>query len=228
MVERRPVHESSQKRAREETNDEEESNNNSGRLVRRKGKKIMSTNLSPKMQIKPFKEIKIINLEDSDRSPSPSLVPFSPIRHGEEKMEEDMFVATSVEMQIGIPLLPPNLELDLTPLDIQVKAFRDARKKVCDKFLEDDTFVRSPAFLQSIWKMKIEEYKSKTTEKKAQSPDRSDQENQEEVKNETMEEFKEITTDEGRMIISQDGVLILPEWDIEDALAFDAIRKSKG
>lgn len=41
------------------------------------------------------------------------------------------------------------------------------------------------------------------------------------------EEFKEIIVDEGRKIVSQDGVLILPEWDIEDGVAFDAIRKSK-
>lgn len=48
MVERRPIHESSQKREREETSDEEERNNDNGRLVRRKGKKIMSTEPSLK------------------------------------------------------------------------------------------------------------------------------------------------------------------------------------
>lgn len=142
-------------------------------------------------------------------------------------MEEDTFVATSVEMQIGIPLFSPNLELDLTPLDIQGKAFRDARKEACDKFLEDDTFVRSLTFFQLVWKMKIEEYK-KIYEKKAQRLDRFDQENQEEVKSEMMEEFKRITVDEGRMIVSQARVLILPKLDIIDAVAFNAIRKSNG
>lgn len=43
MIEKRPIYESSQKRAREETSDEEESNNDSGGLVRRKGKRIMKT-----------------------------------------------------------------------------------------------------------------------------------------------------------------------------------------
>lgn len=71
------------------------------------------------MQIKPFKGGKTIDLEDSDRSPSPLLVPFSPVRQVEEQMEEDTFVATSANMQIGIPPFPPNLEFDLTPLDIQ-------------------------------------------------------------------------------------------------------------
>lgn len=46
-----------------------------------------------------------------------------------------MFIETSAEMKLGVPLLPSNLELDLTPLDIQGKAFKDARNEVCDKFL---------------------------------------------------------------------------------------------
>lgn len=74
-------------------------------------------------------------------------MPFSLLIQVEEQMEDDMLVATSVEMQIGIPPSPPNLEMDLTPLDIRGRAFRDARKEACDKFLEDDTFVRSLAFL---------------------------------------------------------------------------------
>lgn len=98
-----------------------------------------------------------------------------------------MFIATNAEMQLCVPPLPPNLELDLTPLVLQGKDFRDARKEAYDKFLEDDTFVRSPTFLQLVWKMKIEEYKRRINKKKAQRPDRSNQENQEEVKNEMME-----------------------------------------
>lgn len=50
--------------------------------------------------------------------------------------------------------------------------------------------------------MKVEEYKRRIIEKKAQRLNRSDQENQEEVENDMREEFKEITTDEGRKIIS--------------------------
>lgn len=41
------------------------------------------------------------------------------------------------------------------------------------------------------------------------------------------EDFKEITADEGKKIISQAGDFILPEWDIADAVTFDAIWKSK-
>lgn len=113
-------------------------------------------------------------------------------------------------------------------MDIQGKAFKDARKEACDKFLEDDSFVSSSANLQLVWKMNIEDYKRRITEKKAHRLDRSDQENQEELENEMREEFKEITVDEGRKIISQVRVSILPEWDIADAMAFDTIRKSKG
>lgn len=99
------------------------------------------------MQVKPFQGIKIIDLENLDISPSPSPISFSPVRQDQEKVEEDMFIATNTKMQLSVPPLPPNLELDLTPLNIQGKAFRDARKKACDKFLEHDTFVRSPTFL---------------------------------------------------------------------------------
>lgn len=80
-------------------------------------------------------------------------------------------------MQIGIPPVPPTLELDLTPLDIQSRTFRDARKEACDRFLEDEAFVRSLTFLQLVWKMKIKEYKRRRVERKAQRLDRSDQEN---------------------------------------------------
>lgn len=155
MIEKRPIFESSQKRVREEISGEEESSNDSGGLVRRKGKRVVKTNPSPKVQIKPFKGVKIIDLEDSDRSPSPPPMLFSPLRQDEEQIEEDILVATSAEMQIDIPPLAPILELDLTPLDIQGRAFRDARKEACNKFLEDDTFMRSPTFLQLVWKIKI-------------------------------------------------------------------------
>lgn len=42
-----------------------------------------------------------------------------------------------------------------------------------------------------------------------------------------MKEFKGITTDEGKININQVGILIFAEWDIEDVVDFDAIRKSK-
>lgn len=73
---------------------------------------------------------------------------------------------------------------------------------MCDKLFEDDTFVRSPTFLQLVWKIKIEEFKKRTDERKAQRPDRSKHERWEEVKSEMMEEFKIITADEGKKIIS--------------------------
>lgn len=42
-----------------------------------------------------------------------------------------------------------------------------------------------------------------------------------------MEQFKSITLDKGRKLVSQAGVLLLPEWDIADAVAFNAIMQSK-
>lgn len=71
VVGRRPIHESSHKREREEMNDEEDSRNVSGRLIRRKCKKMMSAEPSPKIQTKPFQGIKIIDLEDLDIIPLP-------------------------------------------------------------------------------------------------------------------------------------------------------------
>lgn len=60
-------------------------------------------------------------------------------------------------MQIGIPPVPPTLELDITPVDIQGRAFKDARKEACEKFIEDEAFVKSETFLQMMWKVKIDE-----------------------------------------------------------------------
>lgn len=125
-------------------------------------------------------------------------------------------------MQIGIPPMPPTLELDLTPLDVQGRAFRDARNDSCHKFIEDEAFVKSSIFLQLVWKTKINEYK-RSVERIAQRQDNSDQENPEEVKSEMMEEFKVIIADEGIMIVNQAGILTLPEWDIADV----PFRKSK-
>lgn len=80
MIVGRPVQESPHKRVREEASEEEDSSNDSGRLIRRKGKKMMSLEPFPKIQIKPLQGVKIIDLQDSDKSPSPSIVSFSPIR----------------------------------------------------------------------------------------------------------------------------------------------------
>lgn len=70
--------------------------------------------------------------------------------------------------------MPRPLELDLTPLDIQGRSFRDARKEACDKLIEDEAFVQSQAFLQLVWKMKIDEYKRRYEERKAQKLDKAD------------------------------------------------------
>lgn len=170
----------------------------------------MKVETTPKVQVRIFKGVKIIDLEDSDRSSPPPHVPLSPPRqdeeqreeqHMEEQWEEDIIEITYAETQIGIPPMPPTLELDLTPLDIQGRAFRDARKEACDKFLEDEAFIRSLTFLKFVWKTKIEKYK-RSTEKMAQRLDKFDQENKKEVKSEMMEEFKGIIVEEGKMIVN--------------------------
>lgn len=65
----------------------------------------------------------------------------------EEQQVEDTIEITNAEMQIGIPPMPPTPELYITPLDIQGTNLRDVREKACDKFLEDEAFVKSLDFL---------------------------------------------------------------------------------
>lgn len=74
----------------------------------------------------------------------------------QEQQDEDTIEITNVEMQIGIPSMLPTLDFDIFPLDIEGRYFRDARKEACDKFLEDESFVKSPTFFQMMWKVKID------------------------------------------------------------------------
>lgn len=90
---------------------------------------------------------------------------------GDQQIEEphdvDNVEITNAEMQNGIPPVAPTLEFDITPLDIQGRAFRDARKEACEKFLEDEAFVRSPTFLQMMWKVKVDDYRKRSAERMA-------------------------------------------------------------
>lgn len=54
MIAKRLVQESPHKRVREEASEEEDSRNDSERLIRRKGKKMMSSEPFPKIQTKPL------------------------------------------------------------------------------------------------------------------------------------------------------------------------------
>lgn len=80
MVVGKPIEESSHKTVRDKTSDEEDSSNDSGILIRRKGKKMMSSQPFPKIQTKALQGVKIIDLEYSNRIPLPSVVSSSIVR----------------------------------------------------------------------------------------------------------------------------------------------------
>ena len=114
----------------------------------------------------------------------------------------DEIIVTDQDMQVGMPSPPRPIELILSDLDMKGKSVQDTRMEACKEFLDDNAFVKTHVFLQLVWRMKFEEYQNKCKERRELRPDRSDQENEEEVKDELMEEFKNITPKEGRKLVS--------------------------
>lgn len=95
----------------------------------------------------------------------------------QETEKENEIILTNEELQVGIPSPSRSLDWDLSLLDIQGNAIQDTRKEACDKFIEDEAFVQSQAFLQLVWKMKIDEYKRRCKERRAQKLNKTNQEN---------------------------------------------------
>ena len=60
---------------------------------------------------------------------------------------------------------------------------------------------------------------------RTEKPNMLDSVIKEEVKSKILCDFAQFTLEVGRQIVKQSGVLLLLEWDIENAIVFDSVRK---
>ena len=75
-------------------------------------------------------------------------------------------------MEAGEPQEPPAPSLDLTVADYQGKEIDLIVAQASEKFINDESFVRSRAFAQFLWRLNIGNFE-KTCEKiKAEQPDK--------------------------------------------------------
>lgn len=115
--------------------------------------------------------------------------------------------------------------MDLTIVDYQGKEIDPIIVEASQKFIDGENFVRSRAFAQFLWRKNIRNFE-KTCEKiKIEQPDKPDSIIKEEVKSKFLSDFSQFTPEAERKIVKQSGLLILPEWDIDNAMIFDSIRK---
>ena len=130
-------------------------------------------------------------------------------------------------MDIGEPQEPPASSLDLTISDYQGKEIDPIVAQASERFINDENFVKSRAFVQFLWRLNIGNFERTCEKIKADQPDKSDSIIKEEVKSKFLNDFAQFTREAGRQIVRQSGVLIISEWDIVNAMVFYSIRKQK-
>lgn len=123
---------------------------------------------------------------------------------------------------------PKEVAMDLTVEEFEGKQMDPILKQATDSFLADDKFVKTRAFSQFFWRMKISQFKERCEKKKEESPDRDIIEIENETKEEMVKQFENIIPEEGRAMVYTAGVLSLLEWDIVDAIMFNQVKKRKG
>ena len=117
--------------------------------------------------------------------------------------------------------------MDLTIADYQGKEIDPIVAQAFDKFINDENFVRSRAFAQFFWRLNMRNFEKACEKIKAEQPDKPDLVIKEEVKSKFLSDFAQFTPEAGRQIVRQLGVLLLLEWDIENAIILDSVRKQK-
>ena len=94
-----------------------------------------------------------------------------------------------------------------------------------DQFISNNDFVKSRAFKQFLWRINMHSFQLGYNEIKVEQLDVEESAIEEVVKDELTKFFDSITLEVGRVLLKDVGILILPEWDIANAMIFDAIRR---
>ena len=119
----------------------------------------------------------------------------------------------------------PKPTLDLIVEDFRGREVDPVIHQDFDKFVFDDDFVKSRAFKQFLWRISMHNIQLKCKKIKAKQPDVEESTIEEVVKDELTQIFDDITPEGGRLLLKDAGILILLEWDIANAMVFDAIRR---
>ena len=83
--------------------------------------------------------------------------------------------------------------LALTIEDFKGKEIDLILEKESKKLLDDESFFKSRAFIQFLWRNNIEIFQAKCKRTKVEKPSRQDSNSEEEVKANRMKEFNQIT-----------------------------------
>lgn len=101
-------------------------------------------------------------------------------------------VISIVEMELEAPIQPPMPLLVLTMEDFRGKEIDPIVEQEKRKYLEDEDFVKSRAFIQFLWHNIIENFEARCKKIKAKKPSKHDSEIEEEVKASLMEDKNQI------------------------------------
>lgn len=98
-------------------------------------------------------------------------------------------VITTTDIEEGVAKEPPMLTLALTLGDYRGKEIDPIVEHASHKFIDDESFVKSRAFAQFMWRKSINNFEEKCKNLKTDQPGRQDSEIEEEVKASFIEEF---------------------------------------
>ena len=93
------------------------------------------------------------------------------------------------------------------------------------QFILDNDFVKTRAFKQFLWRINVHNFQLRCSKIKAKQPDVEEFIIEEVVKDELTKIFDDITPEAGKTLLKDARILMFPEWDIANAMVFDAMRR---
>lgn len=106
-----------------------------------------------------------------------------------------------------------------------VNSSDDVRAGACERFMDDDAFVKTQAFQEYIWRAMKDEYVMGIEMKASKSPKFPKVVMEVEFCKEMRIKYQNITTIEVKDLVRKSGVLLLPKWDLASTISFDIVRR---
>lgn len=130
---------------------------------------------------------------------------------------------------LGVPIAPivrgtHQLETILSKFDlIGLNGRDDMRVEACEKFLDDDSFIKSQGFMEFAYRAKRDEYVKIMAIERSLHLEFPYVIIWKKVLNEMRNKFQKMIAKDGRELVRTSGILLLLEWDLAFAIAFDTI-----
>lgn len=168
----------------------------------------------------------VIDIDSPPRGPPPSDHP--PMKMQKDEVEkvvdylntkEDDILITPKEIQQGMPSPIRDIVsssggdvLRLGKVDLRgLNSVDDLRQESCKEFMEDDSFIETKEFRDSLWREKASEYTENVARERTLHLKIPRSVIQVDVRKAMKKEFQNMIAKEGRTLVHKSGVLLFPE-----------------